>query len=270
MTAQAGAPGIITLLTDFGLVDPFVGVMKGVILSGFPAARIVDLCHGVPPQSVVEASFWLERSYGWFPPGSVHVAVVDPGVGSRRRIIALSAQGHQFLAPDNGLLPRRLLESSGAAVHEVDLDRLGLRPRSTTFHGRDVFAPVAAQLASGALAVAALGAPVAPQPCLLEDPSADGQRITGAVVTVDRFGNLITNLERAHVEAALSAYVLLGDRPIPLARTYADAHPGELVAVINAFDVVEVARRDGSAEAHLGLGRGAIVSLPLAGHVLRA
>lgn len=267
---EVGPSGIITLLTDFGLVDPFVGVMKGVILSGFPTARIVDLCHGIPPQSVAEASFWLERTFGAFPPGSVHVAVVDPGVGSNRRILALAAQGHRFLAPDNGLLPRRLLASAGAAVHEVDLERLGLRPRSTTFHGRDVFAPVAAQLASGALTVAALGAPVTPLPCRLDEPSADGQRILGAVVTVDRFGNLITNLERAHVEAALAPYVLLGDRPIPLARTYADARPGELVAVINAFDVVEVAQRDGSAEAQLGLGRGAVVSLPLAGHVLRA
>jgi S-adenosylmethionine hydrolase len=259
--------GVITLLTDFGLTDPFAGIMKGVIAAEFPAALIIDLCHGIPPQSVAEAAFWLERSYAWFPPGSVHVAVVDPGVGSARRILALAAQDHYFLAPDNGLLATSLL-AGAATVREVDLERVGLRPRSATFHGRDVFAPLAARLASGALPLAALGDPAEPNPCVLEAPSNDGERITGSVVTIDRFGNLITNLGQESV--ARARYAQIGEHAVRLVRTYADAQPGELVALINAFDVLEIAVRDGSAENRLGLGRHTAVHLPLAGHTLRA
>src|ERR1051325_12090211 len=112
MTAAPGRSRLITLLADCGLSDPFVGIMKGVIWSAFPGAQIVDLCHGIQPQAVAEAAFWLERSYVWFPPGSVHVAVVDPTVGSTRRIVALAARGHTFLAPDNGLLARSLLDAA--------------------------------------------------------------------------------------------------------------------------------------------------------------
>jgi S-adenosylmethionine hydrolase len=262
--------GIITLLTDFGLTDPFVGIMKGVILSAFPGARIVDLSHGIPPQSVVEAAFWLERSYTYFPRGTVHVAVVDPTVGSTRRILAACARGHIFLAPDNGLLAQSLLESAGADVWEVNGGRLGLAAPSATFHGRDVFAPVAARLASGALEPNALGPAARPRPCLLEAPSSDGESICGAVLTVDRFGNLITNLGRALVEGIRARHVLIGGRDVPLRQTYAEVQPGELVAVVNAFGVIEIARRDGNAEAHLGLGRGTQVRLPLPGNVVRA
>lgn len=262
-------PGIVTLLTDFGLSDPFVGIMKGVILSRFAGAQIVDLTHGIPPQSVAEAAFWLERSHAWFPPGSVHVAVVDPGVGSERRILVVEACQQLFLAPDNGLLADRLL-ASASSVRALDLARLSLPPPSATFHGRDLFAPVAADLASGALAPADLGEPTQPLPCIVRPPSVDAEAVHGEVVTVDRFGNLITNLGRPLVEAERARYVLLAERAIPLARTYADAAPGDLVALINAFDVLEIARRDGNAEAHLGLGRGARVSLPRQGQVLRA
>ncbi len=263
-------PGIITLLTDFGLSEPFVGIMKGVILSSFPEAKLVDLCHGIPPQSVAEAAFWLERSYAWFPRGTVHVAVVDPGVGSARRVLALQACGHTFLAPDNGLLATSLLESFDARVHDVDLRRLSIDPPSATFHGRDVFAPIAAQLASGALLPSALGEPALAQPCVLEPPALDGDSMTGTVITIDCFGNLITNLDRSLLEVTRARHVVLGARSIPVARTYADAHPGELLALVNAFDVIEIALRDGSAEKHLGLGRGTPVSLPLAARVIRA
>lgn len=268
-------PGIITLLTDFGLSDPFVGIMKGVILGRFPGAQIVDLSHGIPPQAVAEAAFWLERSHAWFPPGSVHVAVVDPGVGSSRPILALEARGQRFLAPDNGLLPDSLVESPGARLHRLDLDRLALPPLalpapSATFHGRDIFAPVAAALASGTVELTALGEPSRAHPCLLPAPARDAEAIHGQVVTVDRFGNLITNLGRDLIEAQRPRHVLLGERAIRIARTYAEARPGELLALINAFDVIEVARRDGSAEAHLGLGRGTSVRVPLHGQLIRA
>jgi S-adenosyl-L-methionine hydrolase (adenosine-forming) len=268
-------PGIITLLTDFGLSDPFVGIMKGVILSRFPAAQIIDLSHGVPPQAVAEAAFWLERSHAWFPAGSVHVAVVDPGVGSARPILALEARGQRFLAPDNGLLADSLLASPGARLHRVDLERLdrarlALPAPSATFHGRDIFAPIAAALASGALDLPDLGGPGSALPCVLPAPAREAESIRGQVVTVDRFGNLITNLGRDLVEAQRCRYVLLGERSIPIARTYSEALPGELLALVNAFEVIEIARRDGSAETHLGLGRGAPVRLPLHGQVTRA
>jgi S-adenosylmethionine hydrolase len=260
--------GIVTLLTDFGLSDPFVGIMKGVILSRCRGVTIVDLCHGIPPQSVADAAFWLERSYGWFAPGTVHVAVVDPTVGSARRILSVRAHGHLFLAPDNGLLAASLT-GPGSEVRAVDTARLGLQPPSATFHGRDVFAPLAAELASGRLAFADVGAPASAAPCVLEAPSVQAGAVLGAVVTVDRFGNLITNLERRTLETAGARRVLIGGREVALRRTYADAAPGELLALINAFDVLELAVRDGSAERELGLGRGAPVSAPVAGHVSR-
>lgn len=261
--------GIVTLLTDFGLSDPFVGIMKGVILSRFRGASLIDLCHGIPPQSVVDAAFWLERSYAWFAPGTVHVAVVDPGVGSARQILAVRAHGHVFLAPDNGLLAASLT-GPDADVRAVDASRLGLGAPSATFHGRDVFAPVAADLASGALAFADVGAPAHALPCVLGAARVEAGAVLGAVVSVDRFGNLITNLERAALEAAGARRVSIGGRDVALRRTYADAAPGELVALINAFDVLELAIRDGSAERQLGLGRGEPVSAPVAGHVSRA
>jgi S-adenosylmethionine hydrolase len=263
-------PGIITLLTDFGLGDPFVGVMKGAILTRFPGAQIIDLSHGIPPQAVAEAAFWLERSHAAFPPGSVHVAVVDPGVGSSRAILALEARGQLFLAPDNGLLADSLLGSPGARLHRVEPERMALPPPSATFHGRDIFAPVAAALAGGTLELSALGEPTRARPCVLPAPTLDTDSVRGEVVSVDRFGNLITNLDRARVEAERARYVLLGERPIPLVRTYSDARPGELIALINAFEVLEVARRDGSAEAHLGLGRGSVVRVPRHGQITRA
>lgn len=253
--------GIVTLLTDFGLSDPFVGVMTGAILSRFPAARVVDLCHGIKPQAVAEAAFWLERCYPWFPPGSVHVAVVDPGVGSARRILAAAIDNHYFLAPDNGLLGQRLLDSPGARVHAIALDRLGLARPSATFHGRDVFAPVAAAIASGTLDLEGVGEPARPKPCVLATPTKDGQALVGEVVSVDRFGNLISNLDEALVEAGADLSVVIGDRRIPLHRTYSDVEPGELLALVNAFGVVEVAARDQSAERVLGVGRGAPLRL---------
>jgi len=261
--------GIVTLLTDFGLSDPFVGIMKGVIASRFRAASVIDLCHGIPPQSVVDAAFWLERSYGWFAPGTVHVAVVDPTVGSARTILAARAHGHIFLAPDNGLLAASLT-GPGAELRAVDASRLGLPPPSATFHGRDVFAPVAADLASGALAFADVGAPASARPCVLEAPRVEAEAVHGVVVTIDHFGNLITNLDRRALEAAGARRVCVGEHEVALHRTYADAAPGELVAVINAFEVLELAIRDGSAERRLGLGRGTPVSAPVAGRVLRA
>lgn len=263
MTPAPAPCGIITLLTDFGASDPFVGVMTGAILSHYSAARVVDLCHGVQPGSIVEAAFWLERCYPWFPPGSVHVTVVDPGVGSERRILGAAIAGHLFLAPDNGCFGRRLLEASSAEFRSVDLAQLTLPNPSATFHGRDVFAPLAARLASGALRFAELGPRAEPLPSLLIEPVLSEDRLRGEVVTVDRFGNLITNLDESAWSSRTVTQVSVGPRSVPLRRTYSDAAPGELMALVNSFGVLEIAEACGSAERSLGSGRGTPVELTL-------
>jgi len=257
--------GVITLLTDFGLSDPFVGVMKGVILSRFPNARVVDLCHGVRPQAIAEGAFWLERCHGWFPQGTVHVAVVDPGVGSARRVLAASISGHYFLLPDNGLLAGALTERHGARVLEVDLPKLGIVPASATFHGRDVFAPIASGLASGERHFEALGVPTRPLPSLLPLPQRTPHGAAGEVLCADHFGNLITNLGEALALETGAREVRIAGQSIPWLRTYADAPPGALLALINAFGVLEIAARDGSAESRLKVARGAAVELRGAG-----
>jgi S-adenosylmethionine hydrolase len=253
--------GVITLLTDFGLSDPFVGVMRGVILTRFPGARVVDLCHGIRAQAIAEAAFWLERCYHWFPPGTVHVAIVDPGVGSARRILAAALLGHYFLVPDNGLLGQRLQDSPEARLHEVDMARLGLAAPSATFHGRDVFAPLAAALASGEQRLDAVGPSAVACPCPLAAPVVTRDTVSGEVVTVDRFGNLLTNLDEPLALAAQATHVEVAGRNIPLHRTYSDIGRGQLLALVNAFGVIEIAERDGSAERTLGMGRGAVVQL---------
>jgi len=261
MTYESPAPpglGVITLLTDFGLADPFVGVMKGVIVSRFAEARIVDLCHGVAPQQIEEGAFWLERSFRWFPPGSVHVAVVDPGVGSVRRAIAVRAAGHYFVAPDNGILSGPLWNEA-AEVRALDLHSLGLPEPSRTFHGRDVFAPVAAELASGRVRFDALGNICRAERGALERCVVDDLGIQGKVMTVDRFGNLITNIEASLLDSFQPPRVWVGGRACPVVQTYSDAAEEELVALVNAFSTLEVAVRNGNAAGYLGLGRGAPV-----------
>jgi S-adenosylmethionine hydrolase len=262
MSEELPAPsGVITLLTDFGLSDPFVGVLTGVLLSRFPGARVVDLCHGIRPQAIAEAAFWLERCYCWFPGGTVHVAVVDPGVGSARAVLAAAIAGHYFLVPDNGLLATRLLEAPDARVLAVHLAQLGLPAPSATFHGRDVFAPLAAGLASGERRFATLGVPTRALPCCLPVAQRTATGASGEVVCVDRFGNLITNLEADPAQRRGATQVRVGGQSLRWLRTYADAAPGELLALVNAFGVLEIAQRDGSAERQLGVTRGAQVEL---------
>jgi S-adenosylmethionine hydrolase len=253
--------GIISLLTDFGWSDPFVGVMTGVILSHFAGARVVDLCHGVRPQAIVEAAFWLERCYHWFPRGTVHVAVVDPGVGSTRRLLAAAIDGHYFLLPDNGLLSPSLLAAPGAVVLSVDVPKLGLPTPSATFHGRDVFAPLAGGLASGTRSFESLGVPAEALPSLLPRAARTPLGVRGEVISVDRYGNLISNVDEELARTSGATHIVLAGQHVPWRRTYADAAPGELLGLVNAFGVIEIAQRDGNAERHLGITRGAAVEL---------
>jgi S-adenosyl-L-methionine hydrolase (adenosine-forming) len=252
--------GVITLLTDFGTDDPFVGVMKGVILGHFPEARIVDLTHGIGAQDVAHGAFWLERSFRWFPAGTVHVAVVDPGVGTARAPLCVRAAQHVFVGPDNGLLAGIIARERGAEVRAIDLGAAGLPAPSATFHGRDVFAPVAAQLSARRRAFDEIGPLVsAPASPVLPQPERVGDEARGTVVCSDRFGNLISNLDASLLGDFARPEVEIGGIVRPLVRTYADGEVSDYVAVINAFGTVELALRDGSAARALGIGRGAAV-----------
>ena len=257
------ASGVVTLTTDFGLKDPFVGVMKGQLVARFPAVRIIDLTHEIPAHWPAEAGFWLARSFRYFPAGTVHVAVVDPGVGSAREIAAIEADGHLFLAPDNGLLAPVADAAAEVTLRHVAPDtlaRLGIHAPSATFHGRDIFAPLAAALAAGSLQPAELGGAVAELvPGWVEEPQVAAGQVNGTVVTIDHFGNLITNIEPRHLRGMAHPVVRVAGRELALRRTYSDVRPGEYLALVNSFGVVEIAQAERSAAEGLGLARGAPV-----------
>lgn len=260
MSSSAAAPGVITITTDFGHQGPFVGVMKGRILTRFPEARIIDLTHEILVHWPAEAGFWLARSFEYFPPGTVHVAVVDPGVGTARDILAVSAGGHVFLAPDNGLLAP-IVSRHAAQIVRLDAPRLtafGVHRPSATFHGRDIFAPLAAELAAGRCGIEDLGHLVSSVvPAWVEEPAVDASSVSGVVMTIDHFGNLISNIDASLIERLRLPVVLAGNHAFPLLRTYGDVRPGEYLALVNSFGVVEVARAEQSAAEGLGLSRGA-------------
>jgi S-adenosyl-L-methionine hydrolase (adenosine-forming) len=230
-------PAIVTLTTDFGLSDPFVGVMKGVILGRLPDATIVDLSHGIPPQDLMAGCFWLGASHGAFPAGTVHLAVVDPGVGSARQALVIGARGHLFVGPDNGLFGW-ILEDPAAEVRLIapaTRERLRL-PVSATFEARDLFAPVAAELAAGRLALADVGPVVRPAVAsALPAPRIAPGKVTGVVCAIDRFGNLITSIPALALTRLKTPLVCVGRQQLPLKRTYSDVGPMEYVALINAF-----------------------------------
>lgn len=265
--------GCITLTTDFGMDSPFVGVMKSVILARFPAAQVIDLFHGVAPYDTDEAGFWLGHTYRWSAPGAVHVVVVDPGVGSSRRIVVACHAGHIFLAPDNGVLDQAFA-AAGDAVECRCLDisalpGIELSSVSATFHGRDIFAPVAAGLAAGHYRFELLG-PSAEKIVAAKTPAPRrlAGRIEGAIISIDRYGNLISNIGREWLETSSLQGIECGRRRFPLVKTYSDAPPGQLVALINSLGVVEIACAQGHAAGRLGVHRGARVTVYLSGDAL--
>jgi S-adenosylmethionine hydrolase len=259
------ANGLITLTTDFGSREPFVGIMKGVMLAHAAQLRFVDMAHEVNAFQPVEAGFWLSRALRYFPAGTLHVAVVDPGVGTPRDLVVAFSSDQALLAPDNGLLAPLAARGSIDRIIRVDLTRLvqfGVSDVSATFHGRDVFAPLAAAIASGRCDPADLGTEMSALntsgwPATMT--RADGG-VAGVIVAVDRFGNLISNIESAAVVALSTPSVLIGDVALPLRRTYGDAHAGDYLGLINSFDVLEVARARGNAAAGLNLAVGAPIS----------
>jgi S-adenosyl-L-methionine hydrolase (adenosine-forming) len=233
-----------------------VGIVKGVLLREGPTLQVVDLSHEVPPQAVSVAAFWLAHSYRFFPARTVHLCVVDPGVGSARAPIAARALGHYFVAPDNGLLSDVLAADGSARVHRIEPDRLGLDVTSRTFHGRDLFAPVAARLASGQISLSELGPPHA---ALMEQraiPVRDASGISGAVLFADHFGNLVTDIPGALLKPRGERVVVAGAE-LRVLGTYADARAGECIGLVSSFGTLEIAQRDGSAASALGVGRGA-------------
>lgn len=257
-TAQsAGAGRRVTLLTDFGTADGYVAAMKGVIAAISPAAVIDDASHEIAPGDVRAGAWALGAYWRLYPPATVHVAVVDPGVGSARRPLAIEVEERIIIAPDNGLVTEVLMGSE--ATHTVEIRNLPLLHGdiSATFHGRDVFAPAAALILSG-LSLPEVGPPIT-DPVLLPatSPVRDGDMIVGSIVHVDRFGSLITDIPGPAVQGGFVE--VEGGRHVPVLRTYTDVKSGEGVALIGSRGFVEVSVRDGNAAQVFGVGRGATV-----------
>ncbi len=251
---------IITLLTDFGLGDSYVAEMKGVLLSLAPGATLVDVTHLVPPQETVQGALILASAFSRFPSGTVHLAVVDPGVGTERRAVAAEAGGYLFVGPDNGLLSLALERAGKARVIHLTESRFWLPEVSATFHGRDIFAPVAAHLARG-VPLEEMGTPISsltalpfPKPSPLDDGGVRGQ-----VVAVDHFGNLVTNIREEDLFPSSGRdgpqEIEVGDRRLQgVHRTYGDVGEREPLALIGSSGYLVLAVMGGSAAEELGIG----------------
>lgn len=253
-------PPLVTLLTDFGRLDAYVGVLKAVIAGILPAASVVDLSHDVPRHDIRAGAFHLLAACPYFPLGSIHIAVVDPGVGSNRRLVAVEAGGHYLVGPDNGLLRwivDRLGPNNWTAVQLTER-RYWLDSVSDTFHGRDILAPVAAHLARG-VSLDQLGSPVhdlngVPLPL----PIVDGERLRGEIIHVDHFGNACTNIRPGHLSGKVGKSVVSTREhnfPGPL-QSYAAVSMGEPLAIWGSTGFLELALREGSAAAILRICRG--------------
>jgi S-adenosylmethionine hydrolase len=259
---------VITLTTDFGLVDPFVGIMKGVIAARAPGATVIDVTHGIPPQDIHAGGLVLRHAVPYFPHGSVHVAVVDPGVGTERRALCVETATGWLVGPDNGVLSFAAPSDAVRRIVHLTDERFFLPRRSDTFHGRDVFAPVAAALATGT-AAAALGVEVHDMVRIdLPSPRVDERTVRGEVIYVDRFGNLVTNVGRETVDRLRHRRptVRVADKAVgPIVTAYGALARGAAGAVVNSWDLLEIAVRDGSARDRLGVGVGEPVLIEVGG-----
>lgn len=262
--------GIVTLMTDFGTTDGYVAAMKGALLSVNPRAVLVDVTHHIPPQDITEAAFQLATVWSTFPEGTIHVVVVDPGVGGSRRAIALEAGRQYFIAPDNGLLT--LLAANESPTEAIVLDRPEFfrADVSSTFHGRDIFAPVAARLSLGAVSLRQLGTTIDPSSVVtlpwvpsLNSPST----VHAPVVSIDRYGNCRTLLTRRQLPEALGdMYVRCGDATIRgIHRTYSDVPTGKTLALFGSHGGLEIAVHGGSASQSWEIRRGDEVQVFLDG-----
>lgn len=254
MATEASAAPRVTLLTDFGTRDGYVAAMKGVLSTLAPDAHLDDVAHDLPQGDVEAAAWTLSRYWNRYPEGTVHLVVVDPGVGTDRRALAIAVDRRYVVAPDNGVTSRVLDAAEGWSAVEIVEEAYLAADRSTTFHGRDVFAPAAGHLARG-VEPSAVG-PGVDDPVRIPEPSpmTEGDTIRGEVVAVDGFGNLVTNVEGDDLTPG--AVVRVAGRELGVRSTYADVGAGELLALVNSSARLEVAVRDGSAALRLDAGRG--------------
>jgi len=263
-------PPIVTLTSDFGLNDHFVGTMKGVILNIAPEAKIIDICHSVQPFDILDGALTIAQAYSYFPAGTIHVVVVDPGVGSARRPLVVSTETHYLVAPDNGVLSLILDREERVKVRHITMQHYFLQPVSSTFHGRDVFAPVAGYLAKG-VDGEKLGDEIsdyirfsAPKP-----KAAGEKTLRGVILKVDRFGNLVTNFTLEDVPGLFQApplpfKIVIGNREITeLHQTYSEALPNEVFGILGSMGYVEIAASRASAAQLLGVGKGTEVHIVL-------
>lgn len=262
---------IITLLTDFGTDDVYVGVMKGVILSINPSAAVVDVCHYIDPQDLIEAAYLIKSSYRYFPKGTVHIIVVDPGVGGKRSIVAVKISGHTFLAPDNGVLTLLMDEGAVDTIVRVENAHYFLNSISRTFHGRDIFAPVGSHISKG-VPIEELGPHLDIQDLIrLNIPKpyiSNKDELIGMIISVDRFGNCISNIE----ENCLNKFMKTGDEKRleikigktivkNLSRSYTDVGSGCPLAIIGSFGYLEIALNCDNASRQLNVEKGDTITL---------
>ena len=262
-------PVPIAILSDFGYRDHYVGVMKGVIATIAPNARVVDLTHGIPPQSVMAGAIAIAQSWRFFPKRTVFVAVVDPGVGTSRLPIAIDTQaGARFVGPDNGVLYLAAKDAGIRRIVELRASEYRLENVSSTFHGRDIFAPAAAWLWSGTR-LTSLGPTMAQMTQLSIGTAVQlGRKLEGKVIYVDGFGNLVTNIDRATLDAFAASFraprllvKIEKGTSMEIFQAYGDVPAGAPLATLGSFEFLEIAVRDGSAASFFGLGEGAPVTV---------
>ncbi len=267
MPMQTSRNPLITLTTDFGLSDEYVGVMKGAIYSKHPEATLVDLTHAIRPHDIRQAAVVIACSFHYFPAGSIHVVVVDPGVGSNRRIVLLEGAGHFFLVPDNGLAS--LLFPCLTKAYHVNKSNLFLVPVSDTFHGRDIFAPVAAHLAAG-LPAHKTGPEISLNSLSqlpLPEPKLTDSSLCGMVIDIDHFGNIITNIDRQTLnkfcrDNKADVDVLIGDQTLHgIHSTYADVPPGSPVVCVGSRNFIEIGLNQGNFAQKYSVGLDSVVYL---------
>jgi len=267
--------GVLSLTTDFGIVDGYVGIMHGVAYGEARELSVVDLVHSVRPQDLLEASFHVRSAWESFPAGTVHVIVVDPGVGTTRRSLVAHVRGQLFVAPDNGILPAVFAGRHQDAVSYgvVDAEAQMAPAPSRTFHGRDLYAPLGARLASGKISpIAAIQGPADLESIIKvpgAEPSFDGNHAQGVVLHVDHFGNAITCLdardERLRRLLDRANHVEVAGRRLPVVGTYGEAQDGDIVALVDSFGLLEVAQVGGNAARALALETGHQVVLLASG-----
>jgi len=262
---------IITLLTDFGVEDAYAGIMKGVILSINPSAVIIDITHHIDPQDLIQAAYIIKSSYKYFPHGTVHLIVVDPGVGSDRAIVALKMMGHIFITPDNGVLTLLMDEGKIESIVRVENPLYFLESVSQTFHGRDIFAPVGAHLSRG-IDLKKLGSPLDQKNLthlrIRKPYISDKGELVGNIMSFDRFGNCISNIDSNYIKkfnesnSGRMLEIKIGQDKIKgLSLRYADTEPQSPLAIIGSFGYLEIALNKGNAKHYLGIEKGDSITL---------